>query len=84
MRTIEKEIHRLCDEIDYWKERAEYWEKEFEKERDERVTLLNESIESTRKGIGDALMLAFSIEDKPDGSISISKEQRNNLAERFK
>lgn len=74
MRTVEEEIYRLCDEINYWKERAEYWEKEFEKERAERVNLLNESIESTRKGIGDALMLAFSIENKPDGSISISNK----------
>ena len=84
MKTIEKEIYRLCDEIDYWKGRAEYWEKEFEKEREERVKLINESIESTKKGVADALMLAFSVKDSPDGSLSISKEDRKHLASRFK
>ena len=84
MRTVDIKFNELCDEIDYWKSEADHWKSEFEKERDSHIELLNDSIERSRKGIGQALALALVVRDNPDGSLSISKEDRESLAKNLK
>ena len=83
MKTAGIYFLELCDEIDYWKAEAERWKMECEDERKARAELLNSDMESAKRGVGMALMLAMSIQDNEDGSISISKENRKELAEKL-
>jgi hypothetical protein len=32
MKTVDYKFHELCAEIDYWKEQAEYYKEQYEKE----------------------------------------------------
>ncbi len=84
MRTIEKTIFDLCDEIDSLKDDVLYWKEMYENERNESNRLLNERMEDTKTGIANALMFALSVKDNPDGSLSINKEDRKMLASRYK
>lgn len=84
MKTADIKFLELCDEIDYWKERAEMWEQRYKQERDENIAFVNNRLEETKKGVGIALMLALSVRDNEDGSLSIGKEDRLMLAEQLK
>jgi len=83
MKTIEIKFNDLCDEIDYWKDKANCYKKQFEEERKARSMLLNETMMSAKKVVANALMLALSVEDNKDGGISISKENRKQLYENW-
>lgn len=74
----------LCEEIDHWKSEAEYWKGQYESEVKESNRHLTERMAEAQKGIGQMLSLALSVTDNPDGSLSISKENRLTLAESFK
>ena len=84
MKTVNIKFYDLCDEIDYWKNKANYYKKQFEEERKARSILLNETMLSSQKGIANALMLTLSVEDNKDGSLSISKENRKVLSQTFR
>ena len=84
MKTAEIKFLDLCDEIDYWKERASeaeananYWKNEYSKH-------LNESIISTKKDVANALMFALAVRDDENGNLIIDKESRTELAKNFK
>lgn len=81
---IEILISDLCDEIDEWKERSQYWEKMYKEERDTNIKVMNERFEESKQGVANALMLCLSVKDNPDGSLSISKEDRKELAKNYK
>ena len=83
VRTADIKFMDLCDEIDHWKAEAEHWKREYEEMRAENIKRMNESMESAKQGVANALMFALSVEDKPDGSLSINKENRKHLAERY-
>lgn len=83
-RTADIKFLDLCEEIDYWKERAkkaeedaEYWQTEYRKH-------LNESMISAKKGVANALMFALSVRDDEDGNLVINKDDREKLAENLK
>jgi len=84
MRTIEKNIYYLCEEIDELKEQVSYWKKMYEEERDANIKQTNERFEETKKGVANALMFALSVKDNADGSLSISKQDRKELSKRYK
>lgn len=83
MKTADIKFNELCDEIDYWKAKAEYYKQKYEEELESHSKFVNDQLEESKKGVANALMLALSIEDKPDGSISISKENREKLADGY-
>ncbi len=74
----------LCEEIDDLKGQRDYWRKMYEEERQLNIDTTNERLKESQKGIAQALALAFSVVDNPDGSLSISKENRKELSEQFK
>lgn len=74
----------LCEEIDELKEQVKYYKRLYEEERNLNTLTMNESLESAKKGVANALMFALSVSDAPDGSLVISKQDRKELADRFK
>lgn len=77
----EKLVVDLCDEVDYWKEQAIYYKKQYEDELAATSFRLHADLENAKKGVANALMFALSVRDNEDGSLSISKEDRINLSE---
>ena len=84
MKTTDIKFYELCDEIDYWKEKAsaaaidvEYWKGEYSKQ-------LHEGLISSQKGVANALMLALSVQDGADGSLILDKESRKKLADNYR
>ena len=78
VRTIDMKFGELCDEIDHWKAEAEYWKKECDDMRTESIKRMDESMERAKQGVANALMFALSVEDQPDGSLKINKENRKH------
>jgi hypothetical protein len=76
-------VFDLCEEIDILREQRDYYKQQFEEERALRSKMLHDNLESARKGIGQALSIALSVQDNPDGSLSISKEDRKRLAKQY-
>jgi len=83
-RTADLTFMDLCRQVDYWKEQAEYFEQKYKDEVRENNKQMNERLEESRMQLGNALMFAFSVEDKEDGSLSISADKRKILSERLK
>ncbi len=84
MKTIDYKFCELCEEIDFWKSRAKHFEKLYEDELQASNSRTMEDLERTKKGVANALMFAISVKDNPDGSLSISKEDRKQLSENYK
>ena len=83
VRTADMKFIELCDEIDYWKAEAEHWKKEYKDMRADNIKRMNESMESAKQGVANALMFALSVEDQPDGSLKINKDNRKHLADNY-
>lgn len=77
----EKLVVDLCDEVDYWKDQALHYKKQYEDECLATSLRLHADLENAKKGVANALMFALSVRDNEDGSLSISKEDRINLSE---
>ncbi len=77
-------VINLCDEIDQLREERDYWRDMYKEEQQRGIKELNERFEETKRGVGQALMFALTVQDNPDGSLSISKEDRLILAEQYK
>ena len=84
MKTIDYKFSELCEEIDYWKDQARYYQEKYEEEVLTRSIESKERLLEAKKGVANALMFALSVEDKEDGSLSISSENRKVLAENLK
>ena len=80
MTTANKTFLQLCEEVDYYKEKAEYFENLYKQERDKYSRQLNDSLEEAKKGVGQALMFALSVSDDANGNLVITKENRKQLA----
>lgn len=52
MRTADIKYINLCDEIDYWKDQAKYWEAECKQAQKEHYKSINHSIDESKKCIG--------------------------------
>ena len=81
--TTELSFLDLCSRVDYWKTRANHFEELYNEERQENVTNLNNSIESAKKGVANALLFSLSATDNPDGSMTIDKDSRTVLAKSY-
>jgi len=84
VRTADMKFIELCDEIDYWKDQAEYYKTKYEEEIQRSVEDANRQLEESKRGVANALMFALSVKDNEDGSLSISSEDRKQLAENYK
>ena len=84
MKTVDNKFHQLCEEIDYWKKQAEYYKEKYEAEIQRSVKETNRQLEESKRGVANTLMLALCVKDNEDGSLSISSEDRKQLAEYYK
>jgi hypothetical protein len=84
MKTVDYKFHELCEEIDYWKDQAKYYKDKYEEEIQRSVEETNRQLEESKQGVANALMFALSVKDNEDGSLSISSEDRKQLADNFK
>ena len=84
IKTIDVVVSNLCNEIDQWKEETEYWRDKYEKEAERNNKMVNESLESAKNGIANALVFALNVEDNENGDMVIKKENRNKIAKQFK
>lgn len=82
--TFTATVRDLCEQVDAWKSQAAYWKEQFEQERKERTALLNENLESAKKGVGQALLFALSVREDGNGNLVIPKENRGTLANSHK
>jgi len=80
MKTADYKFTDLCNEIDQWKSEATYWQKKYEDEIKKNNEFMNESMETAKKGVANALMFALHCSDDQDGNLVISKESRKVLA----
>lgn len=83
MKTIDIKFSELCEEIDYWKERAKYAEESAEDWKNQYTTLLNESLATAQKGVANALMFALHATDDENGNLVISKDSREKIAKTY-
>ena len=83
-KTIDLKISELCNEIDDWKQEAEYWKNKFKKLEKDYCKQSDEDLKSAQKGVANALMFALHVEDDADGNLKINKENRKIMAEPFK
>jgi hypothetical protein len=84
IRTANIKFLDLCEEIDYWKDRARKAEKDAEHWQTEYTKHVNEGLASAQKGVANALMFALSVRDDEDGNLVIDKDKRQKLAENLK
>ena len=84
MTTANKTFLQLCEEVDYYKEKAEYFENLYKQERDKYSRQLNDSLEEAKKGVGEALMFMLNVTDDAEGNLVIKKENRKQLADQYR
>lgn len=84
MKTVDYKFHQLCEEIDHWRGQAEYYKAKYDEEIQRSVEKTNRQLEESKRGVANALMLALSVKDNEDDSLSISSEDRKQLAGNFK
>ena len=82
-RTIDIKFHELCEEIDYWKNQANYYKDLYEKEVTQRSIESKERLLQTQKDVANALRLALYATDDKDGNLVIDKESRKELAKNW-
>ena len=83
MKTTEKTFYSLCEEIDNLKEELEYYKNLYETEKASNNKMLNENLESAKRGVANALQFTLSVSDDENGNLVISKENRKDLAENW-
>jgi len=83
MKKIEETFYSLCEEIDDLKEAVEYYKNLYANEKASNDKILNENLDSAKKGIANALRFALSIADDENGDLVISKEKRKDLSENW-
>jgi hypothetical protein len=84
MKTTEIKFIELCDEVDYWKERAEKAEADAEYWKNEYNSFINERLASSQRDVANALMIALSAHNDKDGNLVIDKESRKKLVKNYK
>jgi hypothetical protein len=81
MKTVDVKFLQLCNEIDQWKDEANYWKEKYEELNKEYSQHLNQSLASAQKGVANALMFALSVKEDENGNLIINKESRKDLSE---
>lgn len=83
-RTVDYKFAELCDEVDRWKDEAEYWKAKYEEEIQRSIQQTNESMEIAKKGVANTLMFALHVQDDENGNLVIPSDSRKKLAENYK
>ena len=83
-RTVDYKFAELCDEVDRWKDEAEYWQNKYDEEVQRSIQQSNESMEAAKKGVANALMFALHVQDDENGNLVIPSDSRKKLAENYK
>lgn len=83
MKQIDKTVSDLCNEVDYWKEQANYYYELYEKEKKENIEHSNERLADAKKGVANALMFALAVREDGNGNLVTPKEDRNQLAKGY-
>lgn len=83
-RTVDYKFAQLCDEVDRWKYKAEYWKDKYDEEIQRSIQQTNESMEVAKKGVANALMFALHVQDDENGNLVIPSDSRKKLAEHYK
>ena len=83
MKTINIEFNRLCDEIDYWKDRSDHFEELYKEEIALNAKRTNEGLKMAEKGVANALMFTLCVTDDKEGNLVIKNEDRKILAENY-
>lgn len=83
MKTVEKTFIQLCDEVDAWKEEAEYWKAKYQQEVQERNAEWKERSDEAMKGVGNALRFMLAVKDDENGNMVIDAESRKELAQNW-
>lgn len=83
-RTVDYKFAELCDEVDRWKDEAEYWKSKYDEEIQRSIQQSNESMEVAKKGVANALMFALHVQDDENGNLVIPSDSRKKLAENYK
>lgn len=84
MKTVDVKFLQLCNEIDQWKDEANYWKDKYEELNKEYSQHLNQSLASAQKGVANALMFALHVKDDENGNLVIDKKSRKDLAETWR
>lgn len=83
-RTADLKFIELCDEIDYWRERAMSAEEDARRWKDDYTKQINQSLDFAKKGVAQALMFALNTTDDENGNLVIKKDDRKTLTESYK
>lgn len=81
MKTSDKIFASLCNEVDAWKEEAEYWKQKYQQEVKERAEEWKQRNDEAMKGVGNALRFMLAVKDDENGNMIIDAESRKGLAE---
>lgn len=73
-------VSDLCEEVDFLRSEINHYKNLYEKEIRLNAKFLNERLEESKRGVSNALMFCLSVQEQPDGSFTISKENRKELA----
>ncbi len=79
--TFDRAIFSLCSEIDELKNEVNFWREKYKEENKNYCELLNSNLETSKKGLANALLFAISCSDDENGNLVIKKEDRKTLAE---
>lgn len=74
--TADIKFLELCEEIDFWKEQARYYKKEYEQQLQERSIESKQNLVDAQEGVANALRFALAVEDGENGELIINKENR--------
>lgn len=83
-RTVDYKFAQLCNEVDRWKDEAEYWKSKYDEEIQRSIQQNKESMLIAKKGVANALMFALHAQDNENGDLVISSNSRKKLVENYK
>lgn len=83
-KTANLKFLELCDEIDYWKDRALIAEKDAEDWRNKYSAQINESLKTAQKGVAQALIFALHSTNDENGNLVIKRKDREKISESYK
>lgn len=81
LHTFDLTVMELCEKVEYWKQRAEYFECLYENEREEHWKTNQEHFKTVQQNLSDTLMLCLSTVEDGNGNLIINKEDRKALVE---
>lgn len=82
--TLAITICQLCNDVDYWKNLAQYYQKKCQELHNELTSTINKNYEDTMKSVGQMLTLALNIEEDGNGGLVINPENRQNILNSIK